>query len=56
MPSAATFGEIKGTLGKLEGRVEALPTTAKLGTLFAIAVALITILSKWSDFKASFHI
>jgi hypothetical protein len=55
MPSATTFGEIKGALGKLEGRVETLPTTAKLAALLAIAVAAITILTKWAELKAAFH-
>jgi hypothetical protein len=55
MPSAATFGDIKGSLGKLEGRVDALPTTAKAATFFAIAVAIITIVTKWSELKAALH-
>ncbi|MCK1706131.1 hypothetical protein IVA86_33200 [Bradyrhizobium sp. 146] len=53
MPSAATFGDIKGALGKLEGRVDALPTTAKLGALLALAVAAITIVTKWSELMAA---
>ena len=41
-PSAQAFGELKG-------RVDSLPTTAKVATLLGIAVALLTIISKWSD-------
>lgn len=44
-PSAVDFGELKG-------RVNSLPTTAKVGTLLAIAVAVITIATRWADFVA----
>ncbi|MGX5719884.1 hypothetical protein [Shinella zoogloeoides] len=45
-PSAVDFGELKG-------RVNSLPTTAKVGTLLAIAVAVITIATRWTDFLAA---
>lgn len=53
MPTAATFGDIKGALGKLEGRVDALPTTTKLGVLLGLMVAAITIVTKWSELMAA---
>jgi uncharacterized protein YoxC len=40
LPSAAAFGELKG-------RVDSLPTTAKLASLLAIAVGVIAIINKW---------
>ena len=42
MPSAEA-------LGQLRGRVESLPTTARLAGLLAIAVAIFTLVTKWSD-------
>lgn len=42
MPSASAFGELKG-------RVDSLPTTTKVATLLAIAVALVTLLTKWPE-------
>ncbi|MER8839461.1 hypothetical protein NKH86_11935 [Mesorhizobium sp. M0913] len=46
MPSSASVGELKG-------RVDGLPTTAKMAGLMAIAVAALTIITKWSDLVAS---
>jgi len=40
LPSAAAFGELKG-------RVDSLPTTAKLASLLAIAVGVIAIINTW---------
>ncbi|MBZ9600467.1 hypothetical protein [Phyllobacterium chamaecytisi] len=40
LPSAAAFGELKG-------RVDSLPTTAKLASLLAVAVGVIAIINKW---------
>lgn len=54
MPSAATFGTISEKLGELKGRIDRLPSTAKIGTLFAIAVAIVTIATRWSDIKTLF--
>jgi hypothetical protein len=48
MPTAISFGELKG-------RVDSLPTTAKISALFGIAVAVITIVTKWQDVTALFH-
>lgn len=42
MPSAESFGHLKG-------RVESLPTTAKVATLLSIAVALVTLATRWTD-------
>lgn len=39
-PSARDFGELKG-------RVDSLPTSAKLAAYLAIAVAAMTIVNKW---------
>jgi hypothetical protein len=47
-PSAVDFGELKG-------RVNSLPTTAKVGTLLAIAVAVITIATRWTDFVSALN-
>jgi hypothetical protein len=43
-PSAKDFGELKG-------RVDSLPTTTKVATLLGIAVAIITIVTKWPDLR-----
>lgn len=45
-PSAKDFGELKG-------RVDSLPTTAKLATLLGIAVAAITILNNWDKISVA---
>jgi hypothetical protein len=49
MPSAETFGEIRHALGKLEGRVDSLPTTSKTAGLIAIAVGNLALLAKWPE-------
>lgn len=45
-PSGKDFGELKG-------RVDSLPTTSKAAALLGVAVAAITILTKWSDIVAA---
>lgn len=45
-PNARDFGELKG-------RVDSLPTTAKLAALLAIAVAVITILNNWDKISTA---
>ncbi len=45
-PSAIEFGELKG-------RVNSLPTTSKVAALLAIAVAVITVITRWSDLMAA---
>ncbi|ATU92315.1 DUF1640 domain-containing protein [Phyllobacterium zundukense] len=40
LPSGESFGELRG-------RVQSLPTTAKLASLLAIAVGVIAIINKW---------
>ncbi|MCW0014872.1 hypothetical protein [Rhizobium sp. BT-226] len=48
-PSAVEFGELKG-------RVNSLPTTAKVAALLAIATAVIGIANNWPMIKAAiFH-
>ncbi len=47
-PSAIEFGEMKG-------RLNSLPTTAKVATIVAIAAGLITILTRWNDLIAFFR-
>lgn len=47
-PSAIAFGELKG-------RVDSLPTTAKMASLIGIAVAFLTLVAKWGDILAFFH-
>lgn len=42
MPSAATLGELKG-------RVDSLPTTGKVAALLGIAVAIVTLFTKWPE-------
>ncbi len=53
---AAGAGVWRGAkdFGELKGRVDSLPTTAKVATLLGIAVAIITIVSKWAEIKAIF--
>ena len=55
MPTAATFGDLKGTVGELKGRVDSLPTTARIASLLGIAVAFLTLVAKWGDILAFFH-
>lgn len=45
LPSSYEFGQLKG-------RVDTLPTSAKLATMIGIAVAALTLVSKWSEFTA----
>ena len=52
MQSAETFGEIKHSLGKLEGRVDSLPTISKMAGLIAIAVGVLALLAKWPEVLA----
>ena len=52
MPSATTFGDISGRLGKLEGRVDSLPTTAKAAALLGIAIAAMTFILKFHEIMA----
>ncbi|MDR9781628.1 hypothetical protein [Rhizobium redzepovicii] len=48
-PSAVDFGELKG-------RVNSLPTTAKVAVLLSVATAVIGIFNNWSLIKAAlFH-
>ncbi len=47
MPSAQSFGELKG-------RVDSLPTTAKVATLLGILGVLVTIATKWVELKTMF--
>jgi hypothetical protein len=49
MPSAETFGEIQHALGKLEGRVDSLPTISKMEGLMVIAVGVLATLAKWPE-------
>ncbi|WP_284765350.1 hypothetical protein [Agrobacterium sp. CFBP2214] len=46
-PSAIEFGEMKG-------RLNSLPTTAKVATIVAIAAGLVTILTRWNELSALF--
>jgi hypothetical protein len=55
MPSAATFGEIKGALGKLEGRIDSLPSTAKMSGIVAIVTGIAVFLLKAPELVALFH-
>lgn len=48
LPSASAFGELKG-------RVDSLPTTARVATLLSIAVAVITIAARWVEITALFR-
>lgn len=48
MPSAIAFGELKG-------RVDSLPTTAKVASLLGIAVAIVTLITKWDAVLKLFH-
>jgi hypothetical protein len=52
MPSAETFGELNRSLGRLEGRVDTLPTTSKMAALMAIAVGVVALLAKWPEVLA----
>ena len=47
MPSAQAFGELKG-------RVESLPTTAKVAAIIGIAVGILTLLTRWTEISAWF--
>jgi hypothetical protein len=47
LPSALAFGELKG-------RVESMPTTAKMASLLAMAVAIVTLVTKWHEIIAFF--
>lgn len=49
MPSAEAFGVLRG-------RVESLPTTSKLASLLAIAVAVATIINTWPSILATLFI
>lgn len=55
MPSAKDFGDVASSLGKLEGRVDSLPTTAKIASLLAIGVAALTIILRWSEIIAALN-
>lgn len=46
-PSAVDFGELKG-------RVNSLPTTAKVATIVGIAAGLVTILTRWTELNSLF--
>lgn len=46
-PSAIEFGEMKG-------RLNSLPTTAKVATIVGIAAGLMTILTKWEELSSLF--
>jgi hypothetical protein len=57
----ADVAEIKGKLsglpnayefGQLKGRVDSLPTTAKVGTIVAIAVGIVTLVLRWPEVAA----
>ena len=52
MPSAETFGDINRSLGRLEGRVDGLPTISKIAGLIAIAVGVLALLAKWPELVA----
>lgn len=52
MPSAETFGTIERSLGRLEGRVDSLPTISKMAGLIAIAVGVLALLAKWPEVLA----
>ncbi|MBB3944678.1 hypothetical protein GGQ73_000603 [Rhizobium skierniewicense] len=41
-PSAVAFGELKG-------RVDSLPTTAKMAAIISLAVGVLTLLTRWHD-------
>jgi hypothetical protein len=43
-PSAIEFGELKG-------RVNSLPTTARIASLLGIAVAVISVINNWNAIK-----
>lgn len=49
LATKSELGDVRVALGKLETRVEKLPSTGKVATYLAIAVALITIAVRWSD-------
>lgn len=53
MPSAATFGDLKGAVGKLEGRVEGLPSLGKIAAIVTLVGAAMTIIIKWSALVAA---
>ncbi|AOF91692.1 hypothetical protein [Sinorhizobium sp. RAC02] len=46
-PSTVDFGEMKG-------RVNSLPTTAKVATIVGIAAGLVTILTRWNELSSLF--
>ncbi|MGC4389586.1 hypothetical protein [Rhizobiales bacterium] len=48
MPSAESFGHLKG-------RVDSLPTTAKVATIISIAVGLMTLVTRWQDVISFFR-
>lgn len=48
MPSAESFGHLKG-------RVDSLPTTAKVATIISIAVGLMTLIVRWQDLVSFFR-
>lgn len=52
MPSASTFGDIKGALGELKGRVDSLPTTATIATIVGIFSGLALLITKWPELRA----
>lgn len=47
LPSAFEFGQLKG-------RVDMLPTMAKIAALVGLAVAVVSILNNWAVIKAAF--
>jgi hypothetical protein len=47
LPSAQSFGELKG-------RVDSLPTTAKIATIISIAIGVFTLITSWNEFIAFF--
>ena len=51
MPTAAAFAELKGAVGELKGRVDALPTMAKMNSAIGLATAVIVVLNNWSLLK-----
>ena len=58
LEGAATKAEVAtldGKVNTLEATLKGLPSTAKLATLLAIAVAALTIISKWPELMAAFH-
>lgn len=53
MATKTELADVRVAVGKLEARVDRLPSFTKMGVLTGVTIAAVTIITRWSEISAA---